>query len=180
MVRAWDLAATEAGAVTGGGRRVGVADPDWTVGVKLGRITTGRYVVLDVVRFRGGPEVVERTIRQTAAADGRAVAIGLPEDPGQAGKSQVSYYTAQLAGYVVESSRESGSKVTRAGPVASQCNAGNLGIMRAPWNAAFVDEMRNFPAGKWDDQVDALSRAFTMAMLAMKPTEARHIPHMRR
>ena len=116
-VRAWDLAATEAGAVSGSGsRKKSRAGPDWTVGLLLGKTTLGRYVVLDVVRVRGGPEVVERTILETACSDGPGVAIGLPQDPGQAGKSQVSYLTAQLAGYVVSSSAESGSKATRAMP----------------------------------------------------------------
>jgi len=176
-VRAWDLAATEAGATVGKKRG---ADPDWTVGVLLGKTTAGRFVVLDVARVRGGPEVVERTIVETARADGAAVTIGLPQDPGQAGKWQGSYLTAQLAGYVVQTSLESGSKTTRAMPVSSQCNGGNLGIMRAPWNAAFVDELRNFPAGRFDDQVDALSRGFAMLLLTAKPAHGRHLGFMAR
>src|SRR5689334_11869141 len=47
VVRAWDLAATE---------QVGTRDPDWTVGVKMMRTAEGGFVVLDVVRFRGGPD----------------------------------------------------------------------------------------------------------------------------
>ena len=38
-VRAWDLAATEVGAVVGRGKP---ADPDWTVGLLLGRTDLGR------------------------------------------------------------------------------------------------------------------------------------------
>jgi hypothetical protein len=44
-VRYWDMAATE---------KTGANDPDWTVGVKLGRDpATGLYYLLDAVRLRG-------------------------------------------------------------------------------------------------------------------------------
>ncbi len=47
-------------------------------------------------------------------------------------------------------------------PVASQAEAGNLALLRAPWNRALLEELRDFPHGAKDDQVDALSRAFGM------------------
>ena len=54
QVRAWDLAAT---AGTGGN------DPDWTVGIKVGRTRTGRFIILDIQRFRGTPHDVESCYR---------------------------------------------------------------------------------------------------------------------
>ena len=161
-VRAWDLAAT---AQTAG------RDPDYTVGVKLGRDANGSFIVLDVVRLRGGPHEVEDAIGKTAAADGAAVTIGLPQDPGQAGRSQVRYLAKQFAGHRIVASPETGAKETRAMPVASQVNAGNLSIRRAPWNRALLEEMQDFPHGAKDDQVDALSRAF--ALLTDTPAPAR-------
>lgn len=153
VVRAWDLAAT---AATGG------RDPDWTAGVKLARDAEGRLAVLDVVRLRGGPEVVEAAIRNTAAQDGSAVAIGLAQDPGQAGRAQATYLARQLAGYNLKISPESGEKATRAAPLAAQVNVGNVSLLRAAWNRPLLEEMRDFPAGRHDDQIDALSRAFAM------------------
>lgn len=152
-VRAWDLAATI---------HSGQNDPDWTVGLKLERDQMGRFMIADVVRVRGTPNQIEELITQTASSDGRNVHISLPEDPGQAGKAQIAYLTRQLAGYHVSSSRESGTKVSRATPVASQIEAGNVMIRRAGWNTAFLDELRSFPFGSKDDQVDALSRAFSV------------------
>jgi len=38
--------------------------------------------------------------------------------------------------------------------------AGHVAIVRAPWNRAFLEELRDFPSGTHDDQVDALARAF--------------------
>ena len=153
IVRAGDLAST---AATDG------TDPDWTVGLKLLADHAGRFVILDVVRFRGSPHDVITTIMSTAQRDGRAVPIGLPEDPGQAGKTQIAYFVGLLAGYNVRSSRETGSKMTRAMPVASQVEARNIAVLKSSWNYAFLDELRDFPDGRKDDQVDALSRAFFM------------------
>lgn len=150
-VRAWDLAATKA---------AGTKDPDWTVGVKLGKWNNS-FVIADVVRFREGPEMVLNNIVATAKRDGFLTPILLPQDPGQAGKAQIAYLTSRLAGFTVESSPETGDKATRAMPAASQANVGNLVLVRGPWNKAFLDELSVFPAGRKDDQVDALSRAFT-------------------
>ena len=66
-VRYWDLAATEKSALN---------DPDWTVGIKLGRDKNGGYWLLDVVRGRANPGVVERLLLDTATRDGRRVRVG--------------------------------------------------------------------------------------------------------
>jgi predicted phage terminase large subunit-like protein len=152
-VRAWDLAATA---------KTGTRDPDWTVGLKLGRLQDGRCIVLDVRRIRGDPADVEQAIVGVASQDGKQVTIGLPQDPGQAGKAQARYLVGKLAGYDVRVSPETGDKATRAAPAAAQCNIGNLLMVRAEWNERFLDELSAFPSGSKDDQVDALSRAFGM------------------
>ncbi len=167
IVRAWDLAATAASA----GR-----DPDWTVGVKLMEEDAGRYIVLDVVRLRGAPAEVERALLATAEADGRSVAIGLPQDPGQAGRAQILYLTRRLAGFVVRATPETGSKLVRAMPAAAQIDAGNVALLRAPWNQAFVEELRDFPHGVKDDQVDALARAFAMLTTQAPPARRISVP----
>jgi len=116
--------------------------------------------VLDVVRIRGSALQVEKLLLRTAAQDGRKVTIALPQDPGQAGKFQASWYTGRLRGFHVVSSRETGPKTGRARYVATQVEAGHVAIVRAPWNRAFLEELRDFPTGTHDDQVDALARAF--------------------
>ena len=151
IARGWDLAATG---------QLDASDPDWTVGLKLGREATGRFIVLDVVRLRGGPHEVEAAIVHTAERDGAEVLISLPQDPGQAGKAQVRYLVSRLAGHRVHASPETGAKATRAMPVASQIEAGNVAVLRASWNRDLLDELQDFPLGRKDDQVDALSRAF--------------------
>jgi hypothetical protein len=65
-----------------------------------------------------------------------------------------------LSGYAVAYSPESGDKATRATPLSSQINAGNVLVLKRPWLKSLKDEMRRFPGGKFKDQVDALARAF--------------------
>jgi predicted phage terminase large subunit-like protein len=169
--RAWDLAAT---AATDG------RDPDWTVGLKLGREPTGRLVVADILRIRGGPHEVEQAIVNIAAQDGVSVPIGLPQDPGQAGKQQVAWLTSRLVGHRVVATPETGAKTTRAAPVAAQVDAGNLAVVAAPWNQAFLEELREFPQGRKDDQVDALSRAFALLAERGAPARRLHVPFLAR
>jgi len=149
-VRAWDLAATPKRADN---------NPDWTVGLKLHRDEAGRFIVLDIVRLRGSPLDVEQALLATARADGDVLQY-LPKDPGQAGVYQSSQLGRLLAGFTFDFSPERGAKAVRAAPVAAQMEAGNVALVRADWNAAFVEELRGFPDGTNDDQVDALSRAF--------------------
>lgn len=152
-VRRWDLAATEPHETN--------KDPDWTCGVKLGRTKTGRFVVGDVQFFRVRSQTVRERIKKTAELDGRAIKIGIPEDPGQAGKEQAQSYVRELAGYTVWTDRETGDKVTRADPFASQWQKGNVDIVRGPWNDWYLALMEAFPtAGVHDDPVDASSGAF--------------------
>jgi predicted phage terminase large subunit-like protein len=150
-VRAWDFAAS----VAKPGR-----DPDWTVGLRMGKDPAGFFYIMDVIRFRESPAAVERSMLSAAQQDGKRVHIKIPQDPGQAGVGQASAFTRLLAGYVVRVVRPTGSKETRAAPFAAQCEAGNVKLVAGDWNAAFLDEISVFPAGRHDDQVDAASDAF--------------------
>lgn len=147
IVRGWDLAASkDSGA--------------WTVGAKLARHRpTGRTIICDVARLRGGPHEVRQLIKGTASQDGPGVVQSIPQDPGQAGKVQVADLGTMLNGFSVKFSPETGDKVLRSDPFASQVNVGNVLMLRGPWNQALVEEMRLFP-NSTKDQVDACSRAF--------------------
>jgi predicted phage terminase large subunit-like protein len=150
-VRAWDLAGTVP--------EVG-NEPDWTSGTKIGRDADGFFYVTDVQRFRNTPHVVEGAIKNTASQDGKTCRIRVPQDPGQAGKSQAGRLVRMLGGYAVRAVPPTGSKETRATPLAAQAEAGNVKILKADWNEAFFAELENFPFGKHDDQVDSTADAF--------------------
>jgi predicted phage terminase large subunit-like protein len=161
-VRAWDFASSTV--KTG-------SNPDWTVGAQLGRDDQGRFYITDITRFRENGLFVERALQNTAQRDGKDCHIDFPQDPGSAGKSLALRYSTLLAGYVFSHSTESGDKVTRAKPLISQIEAGNVYMLRASWNNALIDEMRMFPLGKHDDQIDALSRAFNKLADLQQPTK---------
>lgn len=153
-VRGWDLAATKK---AGKSSSVG---PAYTAGVKLGLGSDGTYYIGHVIRERGSPAEVDRIIRNTAEQDGKSVHISIPQDPGQAAKAQVLAFAKLLSGFNVRFSTETGDKESRARPVSAQAEAGNIKIVRGPWNEALLDEMALFPSGSFKDQVDAMSRAF--------------------
>ncbi len=149
-LRYWDLASTpdEPG-----------KDPDWTVGAKLG-LKEGVWYVLDVVRLRGTPMAVERAVHATAEADGERVPVVMEQEPGSSGVSMIDHYRRHvLVGHNFKADRKTGSKIELAGPLSAAAQAGNVKLLRAPWNAAFLDEAAEFPMGGHDDQVDACSGA---------------------
>jgi predicted phage terminase large subunit-like protein len=145
-VRAWDIAATE-----GAG--------DYTVGVKMTE-KNGIYYVLDVRRDRWSTDNRDKEIRLTAQLDGVSCRIRGPQDPGAAGKSAAQAFVRLLAGFSVKTKPISGDKQVRADPFSSQVNAGNVRLVRGAWNKAYVEELRQFPMGSHDDQVDASADAF--------------------
>jgi predicted phage terminase large subunit-like protein len=159
VVRYWDLAATE---------KTELNDPDWTVGVKLGRDDKRGYWLLNVVRARANPGDVERLLLETAVRDGRRVRIGFGQDPGQAGKSQALHVVRALSGFTVTPAPESGDKLTRFGPFSSQCSAGNVKILRGPWNEDLFRVLEGFPDLAHDDEADACSGALEMLNPQMK------------
>ena len=153
-VRAWDLAATA---------KTSTNRPDWTAGVLVSRAPAGQFIIEHVNRFQGTPMEVSQAIKSCAQTDGVETTVRLPQDPGQAGKSQVETFIRNLAGYTVVVKTVTGDKATRASPAATQCEAGNVALLRTgnpdqdAWIEPFLAELCLFPAGSHDDQVDALS-----------------------
>ena len=84
----------------------------------------------------------------------------LPQDPGQAGKEQAQSYIKMLAGFTVKALPESGSKESRAEPLAAQWQAGNVDVLIADWNEPYFNQLESFPESKFKDMVDASSSAF--------------------
>jgi predicted phage terminase large subunit-like protein len=128
---------------------------------KLGVLPDGRYIIADLVRLRAGPDDVAKALKNTADRDGerRAHQAAAGSRPGRrrtgAGADAAARRLQRGVGAGV-----SGDKVTRADPLASQVNVGNVCLLEAEWNDALIAEMRMFPNGAHDDQVDALADAF--------------------
>jgi predicted phage terminase large subunit-like protein len=148
-IRYWDRAATEPSPDN--------PKPDWTVGVKITRDDRGMFFVEHVERIQGTSGTVEQCIKNTASQDGVDVAIGIEQDPGQAGKAEANYHIRQLAQFNIKAFPATKSKLVRAKPASAQAQAGNVFLLRGSWNEAFLAELEAFPDGLDDDQVDGFS-----------------------
>lgn len=153
LVRFWDLASTESQAGS---------DPDYTVGILMGRHKDGTFWVLDMVRGRWGPKGVRDTIRQTAHIDGKQVKVRVEREGGASGKIVADLIVREeLAGFPARGVQPEGSKAERAEPWGSQIEAGNVRLVKSSWSQDLINEHRVFPTGTHDDIVDACSGAFT-------------------
>jgi len=147
VIRYWDKAGTEDGGA-------------WTAGVKMARTKDGEYIVLDVVRGQWAAPRREAVIRQTAESDGREVKIWIEQEPGSGGKESAEATIKNLAGFTCKAERATGDKAVRAEPYSVQVEAGNVKLLKADWNQAYIDEHKSFPVGKFKDQIDAASGSF--------------------
>lgn len=158
-VRRWDLAATE--------QAIG-KDPDATASCKMSVGGDGRFYIELVTEDWLSPAGVETLIVNSASQDGPSIQIGLPQDPGQAGKSQAALMVKKLSKYTVHIEAENksvGSKGHRAGPFASQAEHGNILLVEGDWNESFLTQVTKFPNAKHDDMLDAATGAFRLLEL---------------
>ena len=146
--RGWDFAATP-----GAG--------DFTEGWKMGGPDKhGLYHIVHAVWGQWDASEVERRLEEAAIEDGREVTIAIPQDPGQAGKSQIRTLTKLLDGYPVRWRPMSGAKEVRAQAFASAVNSGRVRVVKGPWVDRMKRQLRAFPMGVNDDIVDALVEAY--------------------
>lgn len=154
--RYWDRAATPVSNDS--------PDPDYTVGAGGGFALDGYFYVTDIVRFRAGPYEVKKNVVDTARADGIPTTVVLEQDPGQAGVAEVADYERALAGFCTEKVPAKGAKFLRWKPFASHVRAGNVRVVRGPWNEAFFSELEALTENPsdyaHDDQGDAVSGLF--------------------
>lgn len=163
--RGWDTAVTE-------------NDGDYTAGVKIAMheaetglidpktktaIIKRTFYVCDVVHDQLGPAAVDDLIRATAQQDGHDVGQREEEEKASAGKNVIAIRQKGLPGIDYQGVKISGDKVVRANPFRAQCESGNVFLVRAAWNDAYLSELADFP-GEHDDQVDASSAAFNALM----------------
>lgn len=151
-VRYWDRAATRPSETN--------KDPDWTRGLKLYKYPDNTFVVADLKSIQDTPGKVESLVKTTASHDSYSVPIVGEQDPGSAGVADAENFVRMLSGYIVHTRRIAVDKVTRAKPASAQAEAGNIRVLRAPWNDVFFSELENFPDGAHDDIVDVLSGGF--------------------
>ena len=147
--RGWDIASSS--------EEQDSENPDWTVGTLAG-YAPGKVFVEDVVRLRGQAPERDRVMLSTALSDGPGVPIRIESVAGY--KDTHDRIARKLEGYTtVEKVTPDRDKVARASVLEAPFETGQVYVKRAPWNAAWLQEMTTFPAkggGMKVDQVDSL------------------------
>lgn len=174
-IRFWDRAATPmAGDLVPGvlrpsdfrARPKGSEDPDWSVGVKVGRFRNGKRVLLDAVGYRDTPGAIFSAMEQHAIMDGRQCAIGFAIDPGQAGIDQAESTVLKLQKHTrqVFTYHQSKSKQEYARNPSRAMWGGHVLRLRGAWERPFWNQLETFPEEKksngdknHDDYVDAFT-----------------------
>lgn len=144
-VRAWDLAGS-----------VGKKSP-FTAGVLM-KLCAGALYIMDLILERVDAALLGTWIVEKMRLDGPHVTQCLPQDPAQAGKFQKAELAKRMHGLTFRFSPEQKDKLARAQPFVSQCGAGNVYIVSAPWTKTYVGYITKFPATRFKDAMDATSR----------------------
>lgn len=150
-IRYWDLGGSDS------------TKADYTVGCLMSKTKDNQFYIEDIKRGQWSPGERNEHIRTTAQADKESfpdIHTWIEKVPGL-GVEVIDNLVRYLAGYTVHTEMAKADKVTRADPLASQCEANNVKVVKGPWNVAYRNEMTAFPNGVNDDQVDASSGAFS-------------------
>lgn len=150
VVRLWDKANSTRG--------------DFTVGVLMAYCSDGYFYILDVVRGQWSSYERDQKMLKTSVDDREKygkVQIRHQQDPGSAGRDSAEATNRLLIGFPVRFEVVTGDKATRSEPMESAFQGGMIFLLRGAWNEAFIDECVAFDRGKYDDQVDAGSGAYS-------------------
>lgn len=159
--RFWDLAATSEDEAD---------DPDYTVGLLMGKGESNRAYIVDVKRFRMEPNDAEEEILATCRMDARTFGtegykIRMEQEGGASAKYVLNDFRKKLAGFDFDGEPAKKNKVDRAVPYAKYMNSRNIYLIdyySNLWIPDMIAEYAAFPTkGVHDDQVDAGSGAFT-------------------
>lgn len=157
----WDFAATA--------KKIKGDDPDYTAGVRVRKV--GRtYYVMGMNAFQGSPSMVDKVFMEDtleyhrqATERGVEFLVRWEREPGASAKILAAQYVSQLDGLDAASVPPRGDKIlraTRPGGFSAQAMAGNVVLVKGPWNEAWLRHMHNQPEWPHDDIMDASVGAY--------------------
>lgn len=136
----------------------------YTAGVKMLRVGDF-YCVTDFIAEQLDPTAGDNLIVATANQDGSACKVRWELEGGSAGLKVEANLQLRLHGYDAKGVKPLGDKLTRAKPFAAECCAGNVKLIRAPWNDRYLNWLHSFDGtsgqGKVNDAADASSGCYT-------------------
>jgi predicted phage terminase large subunit-like protein len=143
-LRFWDLAATAK------------KTADYTASCK-GTLINGILYILDATAEQIDPARTDTTMKNTAIQDTTYCAIRFEQESGASGVRDAHHIVTFLHGFDVRGIPPQGDKITRAKPLAAQALAGNVKLLRGPWNERWLAHMHGQPDLDHDDEMDAAS-----------------------
>jgi len=144
--RYWDFASSRKGTARSAGVRMAIAD--------------GIIYIEDSLKGHWTSHERQQIMLQTAKLDGVPVRIWFEQEPGSSGKEVADNTKRMLIGFAIQADPVTGSKDVRLQPFADQAQAGNVRLLRGPWNGAFIEELCSVPVGTYRDQADATAGIF--------------------
>ena len=133
-------------------------DADFTAGVLMA-VREDVFYVVDVIEKKVTPKGRRDLQRACAENDPKGTVIWIEHEGGSSGADAAEEEAKALAGFAVHWEHPTGPKWSRAESLASQCEAGNVVIVKGGWNRKFLEQLCQFPNGKHDDMVDAAAGA---------------------
>lgn len=146
--RYWDLAYSER------------ANADYSVGARVGKTARGHLVIMDIVRVQQHGGKLVQTIRDVARHDSPDVPQGVENAAGGANIVRELLRSDSTINIRKMSVRH--TKAARAMPFAIRVYDGMVSVVNAAWTRDFLEELKVFPNGAHDDQVDAVAGALAM------------------
>ena len=160
IIRFWDLASTPK-------EEKKKNDPDFTAGGLVGYKDNVLYIA-DVKTSRDTPLNIEKMIKQTAVLDDSEygkVRQYWEEEGGAGGKHISEHYKKLLAAHWREAYRVGKNKEFYIDLLANKAEGGEVKLVKGKWlheihdGNTFLDEGEEFPKGRHDDRIDAVSKA---------------------
>jgi predicted phage terminase large subunit-like protein len=142
----------------------------YTAAVLMHEMKDGTTVVEDVIRGQWLSLERDKRIMQAARADAttcRRYQLWFEQEPGSGGKESAEASARKFKEFAVFLDKVTGAKEVRAEPYAAQVQSGNVRLVAAEWNRAFLEEHEQFPLGKYKDQVDASAGAYNKLLAAV-------------
>lgn len=140
----------------------------FNVGLVMGK-AGGKTYILDCVRFQG--EFTEQIVRFKVLSAKWPQAMAHVVEAKANGPALISMLREHIPGIIPwdpdTRAKRPGEKIrmgtsgkeARASAVTPTCASGAVSLPKdAPWRQSFEDELASFPAGKYDDQVDAFTQ----------------------
>lgn len=151
--RAWDIATYE---------KLNEKKSNYTVGALLYLLNDNTVHIKNIVRFRGTVKEVENRIKATMANDTQDTIQILEQQPGSAGIALKKHWNTTFRGFPLSWIFSNKDKESRALPLATAIESGDVSLQPANWNSILKDEFMRFNPDddNFDDIVDATSLGF--------------------